>query len=220
MTIKRPSASDEGMTLIELVVAMAVGSVLLAGVGSVFVGMLQGSKTVTVKTSTGADVRIATEAMSRTLRVAAVPGTGSAFGAANTTSMTFYALLNRTATQSTVQPNPTMVVYTYNSTTKCLTESMTPGVAIVAPVAGGPSFTWAATATRTKCLLRTATAPTFSYYSSGVLTATPMNATTGLTAAERLSVRSVGIHLVATDPQNDTITGVQADTRITLENLL
>jgi prepilin-type N-terminal cleavage/methylation domain-containing protein len=217
---RRPAGgSDAGMTLVELLVSMIIGSILIAAVGSVFIATLQGTRTVLVKSSTGADVRIATEAMSRTLKAAAVPGTGSAFASGTATSMSFYAFLNRTGGDSTTQPNPTLVSYSYSSTTNCLTESQTPGVVIAAPVANGPSFTWSAASTASKCLLRTTTAPTFSYFSSGATT-TQLSIATGLSAIDVYNVRSVRVQLVAKDPSNGNISGVPSDTRITLENLL
>jgi prepilin-type N-terminal cleavage/methylation domain-containing protein len=217
------ASGDDGMTLIEMLVAMFVASILLAGIATVFVGTLRGVTTTNVKTATGADVRIAMEAMSRTVKVATAPAgvSGGAFVSASTFGLSFYALLNRTGADSTAEPVSTLVTYVYDPVGKCLNESRTLGTRIVNPANGGPYFLWPATATQTKCLLRTATAPTFKYYTSGSLAATAIPlADAGLNVANLLTIRSVAINLVATDPKNSTITGIPSETRISLENLI
>jgi Tfp pilus assembly protein PilW len=202
------------MSLIEVAVSMFVASILFTAVGTVFLGVLRGVSTTNVKTSTGADGRLAIEAMSRTLSVAITPtGQPSAFVSASTTGVTFYSLLNRTGTNSVTEPRPTMVAYTYNSTTSCLNEALTPGVLV------GTVYSWPASGTRTKCLLRTATAPTFAYFTSSSLAATALSAGSGLSAANLLTVRRVDLRVVATDPANRSIAGVPLDTRIVLANL-
>ncbi len=211
---------DRGLTLVELLVAMFVGSILLAGVATVFTGTLNGVRTTNVKTATGADLRVAIEAMSRTIKVATIPyGQTSAFASASTTSIAFYALLNRTGTTSTAEPIPTLVEYTWNVSPNCLSESLTAGVAIASPAAGGPYYTWPTATKKTKCLLRTTTAPTYTYFTTGSLTETPLSAGSGLSTSDLKAVQSVGLNLVATDPNNSGVTGVPAETRITLENL-
>jgi Tfp pilus assembly protein PilW len=210
------------LTLVELLVAMAVGTVLLAGVGTVFVATLTGVRTTNVKTSTGADVRLAIEAMTRTLKVADVPyGEDAAFVSASTSAMSFYALLNRSGAASTAEPIPTLIQYSWSASTKCLTEKQTAGTAIAAPATGGPYYDWTTAPTQTKCLLRTTTAPTFTYFNSSLITAAALSgASSGLNAADLVAVRSVELLLVATDPSNPQITGVPANTRVTLENVL
>jgi prepilin-type N-terminal cleavage/methylation domain-containing protein len=215
-----PNGGQAGLSLIELLVAMSVAGILLAGVGVVFVGILRGVTTTNVKTATGADVRIAIEAMTRTLRVADVPyGEGSAFVSASTNAVTFYALLNRTGTASTTEPVPTLVRYSWSSATNCLDEAQTTSSAVTNPADGGPYYTWPTTNTTTRCLLRTTTKPVFTYYPSGLLNAVAMTADSGLTAADLLLVRSVGLLITATDPGNPGVAGVPAETRVTLENL-
>jgi prepilin-type N-terminal cleavage/methylation domain-containing protein len=217
---RRPrAANDAGLSLVELMVAMFVTSILLAGISTVFVGTLRGVKTVNVKTSTGLDVGLAIEAMSRTVKVASLPyGETTAMVTASTTGMSFYALLNRTGSVSTTEPIPSLMEYSYAA--NCLTEAVTPGLLIASPSVGGPYYSWPAASKKSKCLLRTTTSPTFSYYASGDLTATALSAGSGLSAADLDNVRSVGLHLVATDPANAAIVGVPADTRISLENLI
>ena len=215
----RSGGHDAGYTLAELAVAMVVAGVLLTAVGAVFVGTERAVRTVNTKNSTGADVRLAMEAMSRTLRVATDPaGTDPAMTSATASSMTFYALLNRTAATSTAEPLPSLVEYSYAA--NCLNQSITPGIAVVSPPAGGPYYTWPASSKVTTCLLRTTTPPAFTYYASGDLTATALTASPGLSAANLAAVRSVTVYLTATDVNNGGTTGVPAQTRVSLENLI
>lgn len=212
-------ARDAGMSLIELLVAMVVSALLLGAVSTVFVGTLRGTRTVNTKTSTGADVRLATEAMTRTLKVATKPyGEAAAFVSASSTGMSFYALLNRTGSQSASEPIPTLVTYSYAS--NCLTEYQTPGSAVASPPAGGPYYSWPVSARRSKCLLRSTTSPAFTFFDSGDLSAAAMTPATGLSAGDLSLVRSVQITLTATDPNNANVAGVPAETRVSLENLI
>lgn len=210
-----------GMTLIELLVAMSVGSVVLAGVAAVFVATLRGVTTTNVKASTGADVRVAIEAMTRTIKVADVPnGETSAFRSASSSGLAFYALLNRSGTASVSQPVPTFVQYSWSSATNCLSEAQTPGTSIVNPNVGGPYYQWLASATVTRCLLRTTTAPVFTYYPTGDPDSVAALPAGTLSTANLALVRGVGLYVTATDPANPGIPGIPAQNRVALENLL
>ena len=203
---------DAGLSLVELAVATFVAGVLFAGVGAVFVGTSRAVRAVNVKTSTTADLRIGMEATSRTLRVAYRPaGEPVAITSATGSAVTFYALLNRS--NLTTQPLPTLVEYWHDGT--CLREAQTPARTLSTPEADGSLYAWD-TGRVNKCLLRTTTAPAFSYYTSGTATAA-MTSTS--TQAERLTIQSVGLTLTVTDPANPTVSGVPASTRLTLSNL-
>lgn len=218
---RRGQQGMTGMTLIELLVAMSVGSVVLAGVAAVFVATLRGVTTTNVKASTGADVRVAIEAMTRTIKVAEVPnGEAAAFRSASTNGLAFYALLNRTGTASVAQPVPTLVEYSWSATTKCLSEAQTPGASIVTPNVGGPYYQWLSTATVTRCLLRTTTAPVFTYYPSGDPDSVVALPTGSLSTANLALVRGIGLYITATDPANPGVPGIPAQNRVALENLL
>jgi type II secretory pathway component PulJ len=209
------AAPDAGLSLVELAVAMFIASILLGGVATVFIGTLRASRTVNVKTSTGADARLASEAMSRTLKVATAPyGENSAFVSATATDMSFYALLNRTGSASAAEPVATLVTYAWSSAANCLYESQTPGLAISSPASGGPYFTWPASARKSKCLLRTTSAPSFSYYASYT------NASTNTPTSSLPQIRNVLVTLMATDPNNTAVSGVPTETLISLENLI
>ena len=98
---------------------------------------------------------------------------------------------------------------TYSFGSGCLTESQTPGAAVAAPAPGGPYFTWPVAARRTTCLLRSTTAPALTYYDAAGAAAPGLN-----------GIRSVVVQLTAQDPDNSSISGVPARTRISLENLI
>ena len=201
--LRQARAGDAGYTVAELAVAMVVAGILLGAVATIFVGSARAVRTVNVKNSTGADVRLAIEAMTRTLKVATDPtGPDAAFTGASPTGMTFYALLNRSGVDSGTQPQPALVSYSYGS--NCLNQSITPS--------GGT--------TTTVCLLRTATAPVFTYYASGDASAAALGASPSMASADLATVRSVSLSLTATDVTDTGTTGVPAVTRVSLENLI
>jgi hypothetical protein len=115
------------------------------------------------------------------------------------------------------QPVPTLVQYSWAS--NCLSEAQTPGTTITSPADGGPYYQWLSANTTTRCLLRTATAPAFTYYATGTLDAVAMPAGS-LGTGNLALVRSVGLYVTATDPANPGVTGVPAENRVTCENLL
>jgi prepilin-type N-terminal cleavage/methylation domain-containing protein len=242
MTARRDRPGrDGGVSLVELLIAMAITGVVLAAVGMVFSGSLNAVRRVNVKTSTQADLRAATEAISRSLRVAYQPkGESAAIVSADPYSISFYALMNRsigtttttTTTGAVVEPLPIRVDYAWDSTTNCLNESWTPARTLASPAQFGPFYAWD-TGTRTKCLLRTATRPVFSYFTSAQLTttggaavpsisvaATPTASPGSLALAQRQQVTSVEVDLTATDPANAALDGSDASVRVSLENVM
>lgn len=197
----RPRHSDRGASLAELVVVMAIGGVLLTGVSATFVGMLGAVRTVTVTTSTVPDLRIALEAVTRTLRVAYQPpgmpaSQASALVSATPNALSFYALLNRTGADSTTQPLPTLVEFGWDGT--CFTEALTPARVLSPPPAGGPLYAWD-TGRTVSCLLRTTQPPSFTYYAKGAIdvggaTVPPLaTPAAGLDLQTRKSVQSVQV---------------------------
>ena len=204
-------ADDSGVSLVELVVAMAVGSILLTAVATVFIGTLRAVRTTTVKTATAADTRLGVEAMTRTLRVAVQPaGTDAAIVSASPTAVSFYTLINRTG--ATTQPAPTLVEYGWDGT--CVTEAQTPPRTLTSPPAAGPFYAWD-TGRASKCLFRTSVAPAFTYYADGATT-------TALTlGTDPLSdIQSVQIALTARDAANADVAGVTSTVRVTLRNVV
>lgn len=222
---------DAGVSLAELAVGMGLTAIVLVGLGTVFTGTMRTVGAVNVKSSTTADLRIATESMSRSLRVALQPkGTTSAISAGTQRAMTFYTLINRstgpTPTGISVEPLPMRVEYWHDGT--CLNEARTPATAVVSPPATGPFYSWPTTSRTVVCLMRTSMPPTFSYYTSGLLTSasvpvapiTLATPTTALTAAQLTSVQSVEVSLNAKDASRPTLSGSSASFRVTLQNVV
>jgi Tfp pilus assembly protein PilW len=210
---------DHGLSVVELVVSMMITSIVLAGVGAVFVGVMRVVRVVSVKTTTTADARIGLEAMTRSLRVTSRPeGVVAAFTSATPTSVSFYSSLNR---GTTGEPPQTLVAYSWNGT--CLNESRTPAQAISSPPIAGPSYTWPSTATVTKCLLRSTTAPQFSYYddpliSSGGIDSVAMPDTS--TQALCKSIRSVQVNVSVQQAGSTDVAGVPVTSRVSLTNVM
>jgi hypothetical protein len=210
------------VSVIELTVAMALGGLVLACLGTVVLSLSRGTRTLTTTTSSAADLRVALEGVSRLLRVAYRPaGEPSAVVSASSTSVSFYALVDRTA--GTNPPPPVLVNYTYDPTTKCLRESRTAGRALSAVGPGGSLYAWDATPTST-CILRTSQSPSFDYYATGALTSTsgdpvPITVPTGgLSLRDRQSVESLTVTL-GVGTQAD-VAPVTARTRVTLQNVV
>jgi type II secretory pathway pseudopilin PulG len=212
------------MTLVELAVSMFIVSIVLAGVSSVFIGVTRSSQRASVTTSTSADARIATEQITRELRVAVRPkGENSAIVSAAPDSVTFYALLNRTGAAATGTIVPTRIRYSYNGT--CVQRVTTPGNEIVNPAATGPFYTWA-TGTETRCLLRTTAPLAFGYYDSGAVenSATPATAfpvpVGGLSLVTRQNVRSIEITVTAGSAENPHVPPAVVLARVTMSNVV
>lgn len=152
------SGREAGLTLVELLVAMALTSVVLAGLGLVFASTLRTTSKITVRSDTTFDAREAVDAMSRRVRVAypAVAG-APAFKTATPQEMSFYASINGGATgisaAPSVNPAPTLVTYRLadvnhdGRATKCLQETL------VTARGDGASFNFSPpAATRSTCL--------------------------------------------------------------------
>ena len=146
------------------------------------------------------------EAVTRTLRVAFKPKTAtSAVLIAQPNHVQFWALLNRTGSTSLVEPPATLVEYQY--TGGCLTESQT---------SGGT--------TRTKCLVRTTVAPTFTYYASGALAVggvpvTALPSSPQVAAASLPDIRSVEVQLTVLPTGVPAGSALPVISRVTFENL-
>jgi len=225
---RRGAASGEdGATLVELLVAMSLTAVVLAAVTAVFVSSTRSVRETQVRTSTQADARTALEAMSRSLRVAVVPAGSPAgtspFVSATPTSVSFYANLQRTAlTYSTSGPTdapavhaglqaPTLVTYAWDAGLSCVTESQ-----VQAVTSSTGSYSWPGVPAP-KCLARTTGAPAFTYYPSGLLSA---SGTTAPTTADLARVVSVGVQLEVRDPAAPDVGAAHASDRVTLVNVL
>ncbi|MBT0768951.1 prepilin-type N-terminal cleavage/methylation domain-containing protein [Kineosporia sp. J2-2] len=212
--------NDRGLTLVELMVAMGIASVLLVAIGVVFISSTRGVSTLNVKTATTADARITMEAMTRTLRVAFKPAhEAAAFTVADTSELSFYALIYRDATSttatSTATPDPTLVRYSYDTTSKCVNQTLTTALVDATTKA----MSWPTTRARTTCLARTTTAPVFIYYRSGSATASMAGSTGQVATADLPDVASVAITVTAQDPAQPQAGSVPLIDRVTLGNI-
>ncbi len=222
--LRRGRPGDAGVSVVELAVAAAVGIIVVAGVTTVAIGALKASKTVTVRAATSADTRIAGEALIRSLRVAVRPkGQSAALVAGTATSVTFYALLNRSGAAQTTDTVPSYVELGWNGT--CVTRRITPGVVVSSPPASGPFYTWTPSGTPV-CIARSTTAPAYTYYATAALSlngtdTTPLALTSGaLATADLRTVQSIEVRFTVTDPKNPTVTGAPLLSRVTLSNVL
>jgi len=216
---------DRGMSLVETLVGMGIATIVLAAVGTLFAGSVASVRSVSVTTATGAEVRVGMDAMTRTLRTAALPrGLTGAFVVADTGRMSFYALLNRSGAAQGTDTVPTRVDYSYDGT--CVNQTQTPSTAVANPPPAGPLFTWTGPG-QTSCLVRTSTAPVFRYFatgaiSSGGVTNPPLTVPAGgITDAPTLaSIQSVELLLTGSDPANPQVGAVPLLGRVTLTNVL
>lgn len=211
--VRAARRDDTGMSLVELLVAMAITTVLLAGVATVFSGTMKGVRSVNARTSLAADGRISMESISRTLRVAVKPaGQSAAIASATDHTLTFYALLNRTGSPATTTPLATFVEYGWDGT--CVTEAKTPG-----RINSSGVLVWD-TGRVSKCLVRTSIEPDFSYYIDGTTTTAIVVPTGGLTALTRQTVESVSVTVNMRDPNNTSVKAFAMTGRVTLTNVV
>jgi type II secretory pathway component PulJ len=187
-------------------VAAALGVLILTASAMAFVAAMRTVRSVSVSTTSVADARVAMEAVTRTLRVAYKPKTAtSAVLIAQPNRVQFWALLNRTGSPSLVEPPATLVDYQYAG--GCLTETQTLGAT-----------------TRTKCLVRTTVAPTFTYYASGALAVggvpvTALPSSPQVAAASLPDIRSVEVQLTVLPTGVPAGSALPVISRVTFENL-
>jgi hypothetical protein len=211
---RRTCAGDDGITVVELAVASAIGSLLLAVVATLVTGALHSIDVLTVRSGTIGDARIALEAMSRNIRVAVQPpGASAPIVSASATQLSFWALLDRGGSSTGAPPTPTFVTYRYDG--HCVTRSLTPvasdTVTVTPPAVTAPAG----------CLLRTTRAPVFSYYAAGDSTATasPLPANPQLSAADLLRVGSVRVVIEVQDPRRPDVAPLPVTVQVALENV-
>jgi type II secretory pathway pseudopilin PulG len=226
--LSRRLSEDGGLGLPEVLVSMAMFGIVMAALGAVFTGTIDVVRFAQTKNSTTADVRIAMEAMTRTVRVAIRPeGEATALLDARANRIQFYTSLVRGAGQT--QSRPTLVTYEVDPATNCLNETQVPATTNPGADIATRPFVWTALGT-TKCLIRTYAPPTFEYYDSGslfqddqvtVIAPVPLPpAGASLALGQRKTVVSVQVSLNVQDPKNTDINGVLARDRVTLSNVL
>ncbi len=214
------------MTVVELVVAASISVMVLAAVAVVVIVTASTTRESTVRAGNTREVRGAAEIITTALRVGVRPaGEPAAVLTAKPDEIAFYALLNRTGAAATAALAPTRVRYFWDPTTKCLTQSRIVGAAVTSPPAGGPFWTWTA-APEVRCVMKTTTAPQFSYYNTAQISvgATPVPSLTagssGLAGATLPQVNSVQMLITAQNPTNPDVPGSTVLDRVTLSNAL
>ncbi|WP_088320522.1 type II secretion system protein J [Kineosporia sp. R_H_3] len=215
---------EAGVSVVELAVTAAVGSVVLVGVATVAIGTMNASRSVAVRVGTSADTRVVGEAVSRSLRTAVRPkGQSAAVVQGTATSVTFYALLNRSGAAQSTDTVASLVELGWDGT--CVTRRITPGVAVTSPATTGPFWTWTPSGTPV-CLARTTTPPAYRYYATAVLAqggvdTAPVALVSGALASTDLrGVQSIEVALTVTDPKHPEVPGAPLLTRVTLSNVL
>lgn len=229
----RTATGDAGIGLVELLVAMALGSILLIALGTTFAGSLRTTSRATTQVSNTAEMRLGLDTVARHLRLAVSPSSASAtlklpsFEAATPTSVRFYASL--TTPGSDADPAPTLVEYSVTGT--CLQEARTRPVVTAT---GAWSWTDPAAVRTTTCLVRGAVTgdggALFSYFGAGAYaagsfpTSSPVgpalgDPVTGVDAAVLGDIRSVQVSAALQSSATSSTPAVRASTRVTLVNL-
>jgi len=226
---REPSRRDAGLTLIEMVVALALSSMLIILLGSVTMTTMRSARFAMTKSQGTAEARSTMERMSRMLRLAVVPTQlTSAFTWASPDAVRFYAAVKTDTTPN--DPLPTYVEYYWDSTTKCLTEAITPARVITPTPPSGSPYAWD-TGRTTRCMVKLASDPTGStrlltYYGTPLLNSDGTSPTalsapdTGMTASDQALVQSVEITLSITHPGTADIPPVVSSNKVTLDNLV
>lgn len=216
------------MGLPELLVAMAVASVVLVAVATTFATSLRLTSDVNSRTGALADARLAMDTVARRLRVAVRPPSQPAMVvAAGPSSLRFFASTTATGAYPTAAANgtttplpPTLVEYSLHPTSGCFEEALTPGSPAVS-ASGEPTYIWPVTNRRARCLVlggvATGASPLFRYY-DGATTATPL-VLIGATPPLDL-IRSVAVDVAVLEKPGVKVKPTVVQTRVSLANRL
>ena len=103
----------------------------------------------------------------------------------------------------------------YSFSSSCLWVTYTPMVLN----AGSTAWLTSTPVSTPKCLLHTTTAPQFSYFTTGAITAGGQ-LSAPLTSVQWIAVRSIEVTIVADDPNDGGVSASQLRSRISLSNVL
>jgi len=185
--MRRRLRSERGMTLIELVVAMGIGTIVIAGAMTALVQAFQLQKESVDRTDAVQRGRIGLEIMTRQLRSQVCMGTPrTAVKSADNNSISF------TADLSGGTSLPDKYQLTYDPTAKTLTEYVYDGSGTY------PTLVFPASPTRTRTILTnvvpSGSSPIFTYYGlqagsdgANTLLTTPLN-TADLSRVARIAL--------------------------------
>lgn len=211
---------EAGYGLVELLVAMALTSVLLALLAGVFLSDLRTTSRISAKVDATADARLVVDTIARRVRVAAPPDTATAAFVAPLAAdaTTFYASIAGGALGGPA-PGETNVNFTRvdyrivdvvrgGVTTQCVQETLTPGTS------SNGIGTYPAAGAKTRCLaygaINSDGRPLLTYLASG---------TGNDPAAAVGAVRSVRIAITITSTRGDQRATTSATTRVSLPNV-
>lgn len=219
----RPVGCDAGVSLAELLVTMAVSTVLLLAVGAVFTSSLRVSQTSVARTGATADARLAMDTVARRLRVAVrPPGGGPMLAEARGRRVRFWASTTTATPSAPLTVLPTLVEYDVEGDPTCFREVLTrPDLPA--------GTTYPVVPTSSRCLvtgqLAALAGPLFTYYASADAT-TPLALVDGaLPEASRELVQSIEITADVRDRRSaqagtgaSRVAPTHVQTRVTLVN--
>jgi len=208
------ATDDQGLSMTELLITMMIASILMIAMGTMFVSGLRQNRTVTGKTTSTADARIAMEAMTRALRVATIPpGQSAAVVSATPTAVSFYSSIG--ASTQTTDPKPSLVTFRIDTTNRCLWREVTPATVV------GTTWTWPTANKVQSCVARGDIAsPLFTYFpvnADGTIDTTAF-ATTAL-SSNLGNLAAVGLSLSVTDTANPGVKPTTLQDQVTLINV-
>lgn len=219
---RRPSG-DEGTSLAELLVVMAISSVLLLAVGTIFTTSLKLTKDVNSRTGATTDAKLAMDTAARRLRVAVRPKENAdsitpMLVSASATSIKFYASVSPTGTTTAVLP--TLIEYSIDATSGCFREARTPATSTTS--SGQTTLTWPVSSRRSRCLVfgqvNAGGAGVFTYYAAPAAT-TPIALVGGQLPATSLNeVRSIALRMTVRDTALSEARPTTVETRVGLVN--
>lgn len=218
---RRERQADHGVTLIELLVAMSLTSILLVVISTVYLTSLRAMGQERARTSMTGEARIAMESVARRARVAIRPsGETNAIVTATATQLVLYSAVNTT---SGVDAAPLRAEYFVQG--NCLMEARTPARTLASPGPAGQVYAWD-TGRKVTCLAHLKGSPAFTYFASAELSSSGTGVApitvpaAGLSATARTDVRSIGFTLTVADPDKPDAGGMKVTTRVTLPNLV
>jgi prepilin-type N-terminal cleavage/methylation domain-containing protein len=215
--LRQVRREDRGISLAEMLIAMSIASIIMLAIGTLFVSSLRQNRTVSGKTTSTSDARIAMEAMTRALRVASIPpGKPAALITATTTSLSFYSSLGTST--ATNDPKPSLVTFTVDTTRRCLWREVTPATVV------GTTWSWPTTSKKSGCVARgdfnTDGTPVFTYFP---LAADDTVSTTAYAqsavAANLGNVASVGLAVEVGDTRYPAVGPSTLQDQVTLINV-
>jgi Tfp pilus assembly protein PilW len=205
------------MTLAETLVAMAIASIVMVAIGTLFVSSMRENRTVIGKTTSTADASNGMEALTRALRVATVPpGQPAAIISATTTSLSFYS--SQGTTTATADPQASLVTFTVDTTRKCLYREITPATVV------GTTWSWPTANKKGVCVARgninTTGNALFTYYplaADDTIDTTPYAIAS--VPANLGNIAAVGLSLSVKDTDNNAVAPTTLQDQVTLINV-